>query len=455
MTRRLLVSLIALALAPAAQALDLMQAWQAARGHDPQLAASEATGRADSTLAAQGRSMLLPKLGLVAGSGWGSMDQLTQGARFAMPGMSSNQVEFESKVSSGTRQWWRLEARQPLYDATASANAGQLAAQGAAGAANLVAARQQAMLQLAARYFDVLSVNAQLEALAQQQRATHEALNATEARYQAGDAPITDLEEARARLALLDADTLALQQQRQLATQRLADVTGLPAAQLQDLPAGSTLPLPALAALTDWQQQARSHNPQLQASQAGRDAARLEAGKHSASGSPKLELVARAGDERWRNGDASQRGKQQFIGVELNIPLYSGGYRDARYSEALARQEAAEAGVSATELAVNDAVHSAWLGVAQGQARLAALQQAEQAARRQLDATRMGREEGARTTLDLLNAEQGVAEVVKQRALLRYQTLYHWLALHAAAGMLDDSVLTNLHPLFTQNGTQP
>lgn len=455
MTRRLLVSLIALALAPSAQALDLMQAWQAARGHDPQLAASEATGRADSTLAAQGRSMLLPKLGLVAGGGWGSMDQLTQGARFVTPGMSSNQVEFESKVSGGTRQWWGLEARQPLYDATASANAGQLVAQGAAGAANLVAARQQAMLQLAARYFDVLSVNAQLAALGQQQRATREALNATEARYQAGDAPITDLEEARARLALLDADTLALQQQRQLAAQRLIDVTGLPPTPLNDLPAGNTLPLPVLAALTDWQQQARSRNPQLQASQAGRDAARLEASKHSASGSPKLELVARAGDERWRNGDASQRGKQQFIGVELNIPLYSGGYRDARYSEALARQEAAEAGVSAAELAVNDAVHSAWLGVTQGQARLVALQQAEQAARRQLDATRMGREEGARTTLDLLNAEQGVAEVVKQRALLRYQTLYQWLALHAAAGTLDDSVLANLNPLFTQNGTQP
>ena len=51
--------------------------------------------------------------------------------------------------------------------------------------------------------------------------------------------------------------------------------------------------------------------------------------------------------------------------------------------------------------------------------------------------------------------EQGVAEVVKQRALLRYQTLYQWLALHAAAGTLDDSVLATVSPLFTQNGTRP
>ncbi|WP_174874654.1 TolC family protein [Vogesella oryzae] len=455
MTRLLLPALIALALMPAAQALDLQQAWQAARGHDPQLAASEANGRADATLPAQGRAMLRPKLGLVAGGGWGSMDQLTRGARFVTPGMSSDQVEFESKVSGGTRQWWGLEARQMLYDASASATAGQLAAQGQAGAANLVAARQQAMLQLAARYFDVLAADAQLAALAQQQRATREALDATQARYQAGDAPITDLEEARARLALLDADTLALQQQHQLAVQRLSDLTGLPPATLQDLPAGGTLPLPALAPLTDWQQQARQRNPQLQASQAGRDAARLEAGKHSAGGSPKLELVARAGDERWRDSDASQRSRQQFVGVELTIPLYTGGYRDAKYSEALARQDAAEAGVNAAALAVNDAVHNAWLGVSQGQSRLAALQLAEQAARRQLDATRMGREEGARTTLDLLNAEQGVAEVVKQRALLRYQTLYQWLALHAAAGTLDDSVIANLKPLFATSGKQP
>ncbi len=446
---RLTVFTALLAASPALYAFDLLDAWQAARQHDPQLAAVEATRQADATLARQGRALRLPTVGLSAGAGTASQEQDTQGARFTMPGMQSDQVDFESRVRNGTATRWGVELRQPLYDREKSASASQLEARARAGAARATADEQGVMLDVAQRYFEVLRLDAALASARAQDEAVAEALGLAQARYDVGDAPVTDLEEARARRDLIAAELLALQQARELAGARLADVTGglagRPAAISRD-PGPAGLPLAPLAEL---QARARQHSPLLAAGSAARDAAAEEVGKYRAWASPKLELVARAGEDRLRgSGSAAQYGRQQYAGVELTIPLFTGGWRSARLDEALARREAADAGLRSQALSVDDQVRQAWQGVSVGHARLAALAAARQSVERQLAATRAGIEEGARTTLDLLNAQQARAGIVREQAALRHDTLLDWLRLQAATGDLDPAALARVNALL-------
>ena len=86
---------------------------------------------------------------------------------------------------------------------------------------------------------------------------------------------------------------------------------------------------------------------------------------------------------------------------------------------------------------VGQFTRAAWLALQSGQARLVALEEAVTAQQARLDATRIGRQVGDRTTLDLLNAENDAS--VADLALLqaRVDTLQSRLRLDALVGRLD------------------
>lgn len=447
MTPRILFVALSL-LGSVAQATDLLQAWQAAAGHDPQWLADQSSGRADAQYDAQGRSFYLPKVGVRAGVGQGQLVQNTEGAHFATPNMASDQVQFSTDLNNASRQFWGVELRQPVLDAAAFANATQLQQQAKAGGAQLELKRQMAMLRLADSYFGVLAARASLRALETQLQATSRALDVATARYRNGDIPITEQEEASARLALLQAQLLASRQQVELAEQRYVLLTGESATRLSDLSvldeksgldAGDLAPIVA---------QARQANPQIAMSQASREATRAEVEKYRSWKSPKLELVAQAGEDRWHAGSALQNGRQNYIGLEVNIPIFTGGYRSAKLEESLARSDASEYQLAQTGNAVEDMARASWLGLRQGMSRIKALQLANSAIQRQLDATQLGHDEGARTLLDVLNVQQAKAGLESELAQTRYQTALAWLQLQAARGQLDINRIMQLNQLL-------
>jgi outer membrane protein len=90
---------------------------------------------------------------------------------------------------------------------------------------------------------------------------------------------------------------------------------------------------------------------------------------------------------------------------------------------------------------------SVWLALQTGPARLSALQAAWKASTARLDATRLGRQVGDRTTLDLLQAENAAAQA--ELAWLRAQTelLQTRLQLDALSGSLS---VTSLQAINAQ-----
>jgi outer membrane protein len=85
------------------------------------------------------------------------------------------------------------------------------------------------------------------------------------------------------------------------------------------------------------------------------------------------------------------------------------------------------------------------MAVTVGQGQVKALEQALRSAEIKLDSTKLGRDVGDRTTLDVLNSEQGLHNTRLALSRSRYQVLQALLNLSAAAGELDEVRLQEIN----------
>lgn len=435
-----------LALAAPVRAVTLLEAWHAAEEHDPDFMAARAAHDAASARRGEGRALWLPNVTATATAGRMSSESDVSGAHFSAPRMgASDGVDFATSVNDGNATDWSITARQPIWSGERSARRRQIDL--AADAADLQwnAARQDLMVRTVQRYFDVVAALESLRVLREQQAAADEALGQAQERYRVGDVPVTDSHEARARAETLRADVLAAETELQLKQAALEDLTGVaPADQHLEVPAEDA-PAGAPGALQGWLERSAHGNPELQAQEAGVAAARQDVERTRAVSAPSLDLVARAARDRvWGNGDfgyAANSNGNGMIGLQITIPVFTGGYRSAQHEEALDMAEKARADEARARQQVALQTRSAWLGLTVGAQRVQALAQARAASLDRLEATRLGVQVGDRTTLDLLNAQGDAASAELNLVQARLELVRQRLRLAALAGALDEEAL--------------
>ncbi len=435
-------ALLAAALcAPSAHALDLLQTWEQARQHDPQMQVVQATRSSVQAYEAQAQSLWRPVVMGSATVGAMSVDTRTTGAQFSVGGQPPMPGSFATSASAAMSTRWSLQAKQALYSPERQAQQAQL--QQAAGVAEWRAdlAHQQFMLLTVQRYFQVLLAERQQQVLKNQLAAVERSLTEARDRFAIGDLPVTDTHEAAARASGLQAQWLAADSELQMARQVLAESTRLPIEALKPQAPKVAEPVTASPSLDQVLSQVREANTGLRLKKAQWDVSLQEVKKHQARGGITLDLVAQAGRDRLSGdgdfGPASNTQSQQMLGLSLNVPLYSGGYRSAKLQEAVSAQAQAEAEYEVAVQQTQQHARSVWLALQTGPARLSALQAAWKASTARLDATRLGRQVGDRTTLDLLQAENDAAQT--ELTWLRAQTelLHTRLQLDALTGNLS------------------
>ena len=438
----LLASAVVLLCTSAAGATDLMQVWDAARQHDPQGAIGQASRAAGSTRREQAAALWRPQVGLSASAGWASAKSQMDGAQFAMPGSAPlSGASFGTSVNGGTATRWSLNARQALYNPERLAQSAQLRIASQASEHEWQVAQQDWMLQTTQRYFDVVLAERRLALVQQQQQAVDKALVEAKDRFQLGDAPVTDTHEAQARAQALAAQAIGAGNDLAMARQVLSDVTGLPVHALKLQVPVRVAAVQSVEPLAIWLQRAEQNNPMLKLQQAQVDATQQDIEKHRAVASPTLDVVAQASRDRLSgsgdHGSASNTQSQQMLGLVLNVPLYTGGWRRAKLQEATQLHEKARAEFERSRQQVGQMTRAAWQSVQSGQAHLAALDAARKASQARLDSTRLGRQVGDRTTLDLLNAQNDASAAELAWLQGQIETLMAQLQLHATAGQLD------------------
>ena len=441
------------ALSVSAAATDLVDAWRGAQQHDLDYAAARAAQQAGAARRGQASALWRPTVVLSGAAGVAGSDTAVTGAQFSAPGFgTSDGVAFNTSVNRGTLGRWALSASLPLVSRERDAQGRELTLSADVADLQWQDARQALMLNTAQRYFDVVLAQESLRVLRQQQAAVDQALTEARDRYRLGDVPVTDTHEAAARSEAIAAQRLALETDLQLKQAAFTDATGLqPEAGQMLLPARDAAPLDT-PALAFWLSEAVAHNLLLRTQLVAVEVARQEAAKTSAALSPSVDLIAQVGNERLSGsgsfdsgGSASNRSGNRMIGLQLSVPLYTGGMRSARQDEAQRGIDKAQAQAARTRQQIELQTRAAWLGLTVGAGRVQALSQALVASRLRLDATRLGRQVGDRTTLDLLNAENDAATAELVLAQARIDLLMNRLRLAAVAGRLDEASLQSVN----------
>lgn len=441
--------LAALLASPSVQALDLLQTWEQARQHDPQMQVVQATRSSVQAYEAQAKALWRPVLMGSVSVGAMSADTSTQGAQFAVGGQPAMPGSFATSASAATSTRWSLQAKQALYSPERQAQQAQL--QKAASVAELRAdwAQQQFMQLTAQRYFNLLVAERQQQVLKNQYAAVSRSLTEVKDRFALGDLPVTDTHEATARATGLQAQLLAAESDVQMARSVLAESTRLSVDALKLHVPKTEWTLTAVPALAQVQEQVRQANTGVLLQKAQWDVALQELKKHERSGGITLDFVASAGRDRLSGegdfGPSSNTQSQQMLGLSLNVPLYTGGWRSGKLQEAVSAADKASAEYDLALQQAQQQARSVWLALQTGPARLAAMKASWQASAARLDATRLGRQVGDRTTLELLQAENDAAQA--ELAWLRAQAdlLLTQLQLDALTGAMSVQSLQALN----------
>jgi outer membrane protein len=437
-----------------AHAIDLLDAWHAAQSKDPTFSAARAGAEAGKKKNDQAKALKLPQVSASVSAGGINAYNKISDAQFSAPGLgSAGGAAFKTQTDLGADLRWNINAEQPLYNAERSSMAQQLNKQAKLADIKFSAEEQQLILRVSKAYFDVLLAEDMLVSVKKQRSAVAKALEVAKGRFAEGDVAIIDTHEAQARDDALVSQELEADSNYQLALAAMADLTGVsdqalarPAEQasFQQLDAGQ---------LNDWITLAQSNSPYIHMQQIQQGIAHDEIDKHRSSTSPVLNLVAQAGGEELRGvagGNQSNLSNHSLtVGVQLTIPLFTGGMRNAKYEEAVALEEQAKDETEAMRLSAGQQARAAWLGVAVGKSKIKANEQALLSSKVKLDATELGKEAGDRTTLDILNAEQEYFSTRTNLFRERYQMLLSYLNLAAVGGSLDEKRLADVNTLLS------
>jgi outer membrane protein len=454
-TTCLLVAAASLALQPARAGEDLLSAWRSAQTHDPAFASARAEWDAGQTRQRQSRALFKPNVAVTGSLSYLNSDRDTRGAQFSAPGFgSANDAQFRSKINDGQATNVGVIARQPLISASLDAEASQLERQAQLAEVRFRGARQELVLRTAQAYFALLLSGDTLATLQAQKRAAASALDAAIERFEAGATPVTDRDEARARFDEIATQELLAGNDLQLKRALLSDLSGTPVDRIKPLDPKAQLERFGVGPLADWSERAARQNPLIAMQELGREIARDEVAKYRALVSPSLDLVAQVSDDRMRGpngfGTSQINATTGTIGVQLTIPIFTGGMRSAKRDEAVALAEKARYDVETLRQEVLRQTQAAWLEVSTGMAQVRAREQSLQSSRSRLNATEIGQEVGARTMLDLVNAQADFYRAELGLAQAKYQFLLGRLRLAAVAGELSEDELKMVNAALSQ-----
>jgi outer membrane protein len=425
-----------------------MSAWQAAQTRDPEIAAARALHEQAAFRQEQAKALWAPTVSAGGAVGLGGADSRIKGAE--VPGMMSD-MTFKTNVNAGALARASIGAQKAWISPEREAQSKQLELSAQVAQAQWQLAQQALIMRTAQRYFDVVGAELTLNVLQRQQKAVQQAAVEINKRQSVGDASVMDVQEANARASEIRAHVLT--QENNLAMKKVAyrQLVGQEPSQLLTISNVNLTPS-NLADANTWVQRAKQQSPSLQMmglQQAiqGQEAKRVKAGNAMT-----VDWVAQAQMDRLSGqgmyGSASNQMAQYMVGLQLNMPLSTGGMVEAREREALKQVEKLRYDQEAAELQIEQNVRDAWQSLSTSPARLQALAQSEKASKARLSATRQAHRTGARTTNEWLVAEHDAAQSELAVMQLRIQTAMDQLRLSAASGELGEAQLRQVNALL-------
>ena len=428
----------------AAQAENLIDLYQAARGYDAAYLAAKSQFDAAQFKADQARSLQRPSVNLQATVKRSRLDS-------SLPDTPNGAGGTISYDSTSTNSQVAVAARQPLFNLGNSAKVSQAEASLTAAEADLKMAEDDLVARLAQGYFDVLAAQDVLATAKDNKKALAEQLASAKRSFEVGNSTITDTREAQARFDLATAQEIAATNDLRVKHIALDQLVGR--ADVKPNPLRTPVNLDSLdpGQIDPWVQNTGTA-PMVRKAEVGLKVAKLEVDGARAGHMPTLDAVAQVARTHISSGNdlvkaQSGAGTAGSIGLEFNMPLYAGNAIQNRVRETLSLQDKAERDLDNARRGVELGTRQAYSGVQSGLAQVKAYEAAESSAKLALEATQLGYRVGVRINKDVLDAQTQLTNTQKDLYKARYDVIIGAIKLRQAAGTLTAADLTELNKL--------
>jgi TolC family type I secretion outer membrane protein len=282
-------------------------------------------------------------------------------------------------------------------------------------------------------------VLSQKEAYAVQLEASRRALAA-------GQGTRTDIDDAQARYDLTLSQELEASQNLGYTRRQLQTIVNEPVDDLAVLdPARMQLQAPLPASAEEWIARGEAVNPELRALRADIEVARQELEKARAGHFPTVDLVA----QRSKSMSENTRYLTTLVGVQVNVPLFAGGYVMSQTRQALANIDKAGQQYEARRREVAQEIRKEFQNVAEGVLKVRALEQAERSADQAVFSNQKGLQAGTRSRVDILDAEQRRMNVRRDLAVARYRYIVARVRLQSLVSSLNEAEIAAINGWLT------
>jgi outer membrane protein len=408
----------------AAQAESLGDLYTAARSYDATYLSARALADSAVFKAAQADALKLPSAALTGSANLAEVNNVL-----------GNNVNSRTGALA-------LQGRHALYNKTNDASFAQAQRALDVAKADLDSAEQDLIVRVAQAYFDVLAAQDVLTAAQAGKTFISEQLASAKRNFEVGTATITDTREAQARFDLATAKELVADNDLRTKRTVLDQLVGRNAVAPNGLALPVALPPVVPATADEWVASAEGRHPGIRKALLGQDIAKLETEKARAGKSPTVDLVGSLGSSYGGGTVITSVGGRAgttttgSVGVQLNLPLYTGGSVENRLKETLVLEQKARNDLDAARRGVALGTRSAFLGVQSLLGQVKALEAAESSTKLALEATQLGYKVGVRVNLDVLNAQSQLVDTQRDLAKARYDVLVNSLKLRLASGQL-------------------
>lgn len=435
MPKRYLSSLLGMMFAlgsSTAVAFGLQDAYRAAQSSDPQYRAARYELDAGLQAEPMARAGLLPTLSASAGA------MRYNGERVYSSASSSSNAE---KLDYTSRQSG-LNLRMPLYNFEAMSSYRQAGKQVAYSESLFAVRGNELAIRLAEAYFDLQLAmytkelaQAQVDALQEQSRLASRL-------FKGGEGTRTEVAETEAQLDVAIAQLIDTDIQLDVARRNLQAMTGLNPNAIQPL-RRAFQPRPLQPGnLTEWLEMSIATSPALAVRRQAVEVAKYGVSRNQAGHFPRLDFVAAYSNSASDSiTTINQEVSTRSGGIQLTIPLFSGGYVNAVTDQSMAMLKKAEAELDNELNNVQIEVRRQFLAASNGVAKIEAYSKAVKSSEVALEGNQYGLKAGTRTNVDVLDAQRRVFAAKRDLAQARYTYVLASLKLKAATrGLVEDDL---------------
>lgn len=440
---RFLVTTLCCCCASSTFALTFTEALELARKNDPSFLSAQANYQAAQERSNIAFSALLPQLNISVNTAQNDRKYVTKGTPETI---DTQKFDSNSAQINLTQALWRHAERIASTQADLAAQQGQ---------SQVAAVEHDLFIRFLQAWFDVMLARDNIHFTAKQSAAASKLRDQATRAAELGLASEPELEDALARHEKSLAEQVAAEADEEVKISFLEQIIGpvqkfTPPSLSENQPMSSFPDKP----LSHWLELAENSNPAIIAATYGVSAANEEIRKQRAGHEPTLDITGSYGRTQQGAGTTpSQQGyinTQGTIGLQLNIPLYSGQGQSAKVREAIALREKATQDLENARRSIRSACKQAWFGIQSGIARHNAATQAAKSATANLRVATSGKERGLKTDLDVLQATQQLYGALRDLRNARYETMLNKIKLKAAANQLTADDLVALNAAFFQ-----